>query len=139
MSGWDATWIFQGGDDPSYSSLRMAERALADLAQSPQGDEADDPFDLEMPIRDAVTLVALRHLQFAGAPDSLDFLDQGCEIALDYARHLAGKWRRQVAVSQIEELSYGLLLSGLARRWDGVAKICEALKPHARLGRARPR
>lgn len=116
-------------DDPSRSTQRMAEQALAELAEAPHGDEADDPFDLEMPIRDALYLVAMRHLQFAGAPDSLDFIDQGCDVALEYAQLLAGKWRRRVAVSQIEELSYCLLLSGLTRRWDGVAQICEALKP----------
>lgn len=116
-------------DDPSYSSQRTAERRLADLAEAPQGDEADDPFDLETAIRDALSLAAMRHLQYAGAPDSLDFMDQGCDLALEYARLLTGKWRRRVAVSQVEPLSYGLLLCGLAGRWDGVAQICEALKP----------
>ena len=71
---------FSEWDDPSYSTREDAQRLLDDLGNGKQ----EPPESLGNAIDAAVELVAMRHFQFAGAPDVRDRLVEGSELALAY-------------------------------------------------------
>ena len=67
-------------DDPSYSTEKHAQRWLDDLGNA----NREPPESLGKAVDAAVELVAMRHFQFAGAPDVRKRVVEASELALAY-------------------------------------------------------
>lgn len=108
--------------NPTWSTAKITEHCLEDV-RAAMSETSQNALALRDGLTSTGMLLALRHLQVAGAPRDLDFLDLGTEIAVrQFGR--GGGWPRDT-----EELLYGLMLAMLADRWDAVGAICESLKP----------
>ena len=118
---------FSTWDDPSYSTEKHAQRWLDDLDNA----NREPPESLGKAIDAAVELVAMRHFQFAGAPDVRDRVVEASELALAYFQACArnSKADDSFAWLKIRRLLHGLLLCALAKRWETFEKVCNAVRP----------
>jgi len=117
---------FSSWDDPTYSSARFADSFQQELKEAIENDAEFDPFDIEQAISAACDLVGMQHYQFAGAPEVLDHLDQGIDLAVSYFER--GKYGTLWS-GAVEAFVGGLLLAMLTERWQDVGRLCEAAKP----------
>ena len=118
---------FSGWDDPSYSTEKHAQRWLVDFGNA----NREPPKSLGEAIDAAAELVAMRHFQFAGAPDVRKRAVEASELALAYFQACArdSKPDNFVAWLKIRRLLHGLLLCALAKRWETFEKVCNAVRP----------
>jgi Ankyrin repeats (3 copies) len=118
---------FSGWDDPSYSTEKHAQRLLDDLGNA----NREPPESLGKALDAAVELVAMRHFQFAGAPDVQKRVVEASELALAYFQACARESKRDdgLAWLKIRRLLHGLLLCALAKRWETFEEVCNAVRP----------
>jgi hypothetical protein len=118
---------FSSWDDPSYTTEKHVQRWLDDLGNANQ----EPPESLGKAIDAAVELVAMRHFQFAGAPDVRKRVEEARELALAYFQACArdSKPNDSFAWLKIRRLLHGLLVCALAKRWETFKKVCNAVLP----------
>jgi hypothetical protein len=118
---------FSEWDDPSYSTEKHAQSRLDDLSNGNQ----EPPESLGKAIDAAMELVAMRHFQFAGAPDVRVRVVEASELALAYFQASArnSKAGNSFAWLEIRRLLHGLLLCALAKRWETFEKVCNSVPP----------
>ncbi len=119
---------FSKNKDPTWSSRRIVETCQEDLQESLEVDFKEDEWEMRRGIRAAYDLALARHLQFAGAPDSTDFLATGCEVALKFFEYHASRSKPYNIQSLVEEFEQALLLATLADGWDTFRRLCETLR-----------
>jgi Ankyrin repeats (3 copies) len=114
-------------DDPSYSTEKHAQRWLDDLGNANQ----EPPESLGKAIDAAVELVAMKHFQFAGAPDVRVRIVEASKLALAYSQACArdSKADDSFAWLKIRRLLHGLLLCALAKRWETFDELCNSVPP----------
>ena len=120
-------WDFSAWDDPSYSTEKHARRRLDEFEDA----NREPPESMGAAIDAAMELVAMRHFQFAGAPDPRALVVQASDLGLAYSQACARDSKADdfFAWLKIRRLLHGLLLCALAKRWETFEKVCNALRP----------
>jgi hypothetical protein len=117
---------FSGFDDPAASSKLLADWSWQKFDEVGRRKDWEGRYgELSDAIRAAAELAAMRHFQYAGAPDSLDFLDRGVSCVATFHDTVAKtRWG-----AGAEDLALGMLLTALAGRWDVFDHLCLSAKP----------
>ncbi len=123
-------------DNPAWSTAKIAEGMIEDLDRA-EAANSDDSWQLQQGISAAGYLLAMQHLEFAGAPTGDDFINRGARIAVRYFQAESRRSKPFASDWCVDELLRGLLLNMLSSHWDDLAKICEALKPALATSKAR--
>ncbi|PQO38430.1 ankyrin repeat domain-containing protein [Blastopirellula marina] len=119
---------FSKNKDPTWCSRKIVEGCQEDLQESLEVDLKNDEWEMKRGIRASYDLALARHLQFAGAPDSTDFLATGCEVALKFFEYHASRPKPYNVQAMVEEFEKALLLATLAGDWDVFGRLCETLR-----------
>ena len=119
---------FSRNKDPGWSTARIVADCQEDLAESLGVDPKEDDWAVERGIQAAYQLAVARHMQFAGAPESTDFLATGGQAALKLFAYQASRSKPFHEVWLVDQWEQSLLLAVLAADWELLGQLCETLR-----------
>ena len=121
---------FSSWDNPSYCSATLARES----ENSVMNCEETDFDQVCYAVREAYYLLAMQQMQYEGAPRENDFLQCGCELAVQLFEDLRAKWKREISYSLLQPLWQSLILCQIAEARgllssDSFVRICNAVQP----------
>lgn len=110
---------------PDHSTATTSQQDWESLNK--QFDPNDD-YRWTSSIRDAISLLSLRHLEYAGAPGELDFLDIGADRVDGYFQLMRKKTAKFRDRWMVDVVAFSTVLAFLSNRTGVFESLCESLK-----------
>lgn len=115
--------------DPTWSTRRIVEGCVEDVDDAIETDPKENGWTVKGGIRAAYGMAIARHMQYAGAPETMGFLASARQVALKFFQHQASRSKPYDDDCYIEEMEQALLLAILADDWNLFAELCETMRP----------